>query len=106
MENRDKKALIWVTEAGVDLIRIHNFLEANAPLLTERVEKLIEETAEQLLTHPYLGKSMSDETGRRELKVRFGRGGYVIRYRLDLESEPKHIAILRIWHTREHREND
>lgn len=41
-------------------------------------------------------------SGYRELVVPFGRGAYVIRYRID--EDRKAVVIVRIWHGRELRD--
>ncbi len=43
----------------------------------------------------------ADKPGYRELIVPFGRGAYVIRYRIDYSRDT--VVIVRMWHGREHR---
>jgi plasmid stabilization system protein ParE len=50
---------------------------------------------------PYIGKPPKDHSIR-QIVVRFGRRGYVVRYRILPEGDT--IFVTRIWHGREARE--
>jgi len=61
--------------------------------------RAVREGAKQLQDYPEAGRSMGDRTGRRELFVTFGVGGYVLRYVLDEQT----VVVIRVWHAREKR---
>ncbi|QUS38938.1 type II toxin-antitoxin system RelE/ParE family toxin [Tardiphaga alba] len=52
-----------------------------------------------LQTFPHLGRQ-TQATGIRQINVKFGGSGYVIRYSVEPTSD---IVITRIWHAREAR---
>ena len=92
--------VIWLPEALEDMGRLRLFLEDKNASATVRMAKTILAGAELLRAFPERGKPMSDGTGRRELYLSFGAGAYVLRYKTD----GKVVAIIRVWHSREHRE--
>lgn len=59
------------------------------------------EAEELLKSFPCLGRPLADGSDRRELSLSFGAGSYVLRYMLEDEDT---IIILRVWHSREERE--
>jgi plasmid stabilization system protein ParE len=59
------------------------------------------EGAALLESFPYLGRSLDDETDRRDWPVNFGSGAYILRYRVDDDGV---VVILRVWHSREQRD--
>jgi plasmid stabilization system protein ParE len=61
---------------------------------------LILSGANRLATAPEIGRPMGDGTGRRELILPFGKGGYVLRY---IVEQPATAVIIRVWHDREGR---
>lgn len=91
--------ILWLPEALADLERLYDFVVERDPAAAERVIRTIEEGAERLGALPELGRSMGDETGRRELFLPFGAGAYVLRYRLQQDA----VVIIRVWHSREER---
>jgi len=84
--------------ALLDLRRLHDFLVAKSPRAALRAVEAIEQGIASLdqfpLRTPRLG---SPET--HELVVRFGRDGYVVRYRVRGDE----VVITRIFHGRERR---
>lgn len=92
----------WLAEALTDVARLHNFLHEKSPDAAARAAQAILEGANLLQDNPELGRLMPDETRRRELLVSFGVGGYVLRYRIDTASA---VVIIRVWHSRENRED-
>jgi plasmid stabilization system protein ParE len=61
----------------------------------------IDEGIEMLLESPYLGVEMAGRPEYRQLYVPFGKSAYVLRYRIDVDSNT--LVVVRIWHGRENR---
>lgn len=68
---------------------------------TRRAVKVILDGANLLASSPGMGRPMSDETSRREFFIPFAAGAYVLRY---MQKSPNSIVIIRVWHSREYRE--
>jgi plasmid stabilization system protein ParE len=91
--------LRWTQSARADLIRLHEFLVSlNVPSANRIIQSLVA-APKSLITFPRLGEPL-EEFKPREIR-RLIAGKYEIRYEL---REPE-IFILRIWHTRENRED-
>lgn len=97
--------LAYLPETNLDIDRLYTFLIENKASLKTADKALlrIKEGAEMLIMNPELGLSMNDGTDRRELPLSFGQHAYILRYIPDYDNNE--ILILRIWHTREDREN-
>jgi len=91
--------IIWLQQARQDIERLHSFLKKKNPLAAKKAIRAVRKGAKQLQDYPEAGRPMGDRTGRRELFVAFGIGGYVLRYMLD----EKTVVIIRVWHAREKR---
>ncbi len=91
--------LVWLPEARDDIQRLFDFLLERDPAAAERAVRTIQLGSMSLLEYPRVGRSLDDETGRRELFVPFGAGAYVIRY-VVLDEQ---IVVIRVWHSREKR---
>lgn len=91
----------WLPEALDDIARLHSFLREKSPEAAARATKAILQGANLLVASPGLGRAMPDDTQRRELFLPFASGAYVLRYRVE---EPDTAVIIRVWHSREHRE--
>lgn len=91
----------WLPEALAEIERLHAFLHEKNPDAASRAAKTILNGAALLMTTPEIGRPMPDETGRRELFLPFGSGAYVLRYKLENGSK---VIIIRVWHSRENRE--
>jgi plasmid stabilization system protein ParE len=92
--------IIWLPEALADVQRLFAFIEDKNPSAAARAAKTILNGANRLAEFPEFGHPLGDEMGRRELFVPFGAGCYVLRYILDDTA----VVILRVWHSKEHRE--
>lgn len=92
--------VIWLPEAIDDLERLRAFLMDKHPDAARQAAQVILKGADRLSDFPEIGPPMDDGTGRRELFEAFGRGGYVLRYRIDGDS----VVIVRVWHAKEQRE--
>lgn len=97
--SKSKTSLIWSPAAQRDVERLHDFIRAENPEAAIRSIQSIRDGALSLASFPFLGKRLEGRQDR-EFFVPFGKGGYIVRYRLD-GSIP---VILRIWHTFENRE--
>ena len=84
-------------EAFNDLERFDIWLTARVPQIAIEVSDLLEEAMGSLSDYPFRGRPI--DASLRELTVRFGRDGYIIRYEVS-ESE---VMVTRIWHSLEDR---
>jgi plasmid stabilization system protein ParE len=89
----------WLPEALRDIERLYRFLDEKNPLAARNAVLCIQAAAKQLEAFPEIGKPMGD--GRREIFAAFGAGAYVLRYRL----QDGHPIVIRVWHSREWRED-
>ena len=94
--------VVSLPEAVEDMSRLRLFLEDKSPSAAARLAKTILEGVALLRDFLERGKPLNDGTNRRELYLPFGVGAYVLRYRTDGNL----VAIIRVWHSREHRENE
>ncbi|MBW3568760.1 type II toxin-antitoxin system RelE/ParE family toxin [Candidatus Parcubacteria bacterium] len=92
-------AVRWLPEALDDIERLYTFLYDKSPEAAPQAANAILKAADLLQANPHIGRSMPDETGRRELFVAFGAGAYVLRYKLSGSD----AIIIRVWHNRENR---
>ncbi len=70
------------------------------PAAARRAAETITEGAKLLIEHPAIGKRVEGRDDR-ELSIPFGQRGYVLRYRQDGQT----VAVLRVWHSLEKRED-
>lgn len=89
----------WLPEALDDLQRLHAFIEQYNPDAAKRAVTTLIDAVDALADFPEKGKPWDVDLNIRELPVRFGARGYVIRYRY----VDGVIVIVRAWHTLEHR---
>ena len=79
---------------------MRSFLEGTSPDAAQRAMAAILSAIERLTEFPELGMSTGD-ADIRQIVIRFGASGYIVRYARMAES--KDILITRIWHGREAR---
>ncbi|WP_282609081.1 type II toxin-antitoxin system RelE/ParE family toxin [Pelagibius sp. Alg239-R121] len=89
----------WLPEALDGLKRLHAFIDPHSPQAAVRAIKTLVAAAESLAALPDLGRPWDLDTDFRELPVRFGARGYVIRYR-NFEDQ---VFVVRVWHALEDR---
>lgn len=94
--------LVFSPVALADLKRLYRFLEQNHPSALKRAAARLKSTFALLQRFPHAGYALDHLYPFRELLVPFGKGHYVIRYRL---SEQK-INVVHLWHSREDRWSD
>jgi plasmid stabilization system protein ParE len=86
--------------ARADLDRLRQFLESHDEGLSRRAVDILFAAAHSLADLAERGRPAA-KPGYRELIVPFGRGAYVIRYRIDHRRDT--VVITRLWHGREQR---
>jgi len=90
--------LVWLDSAVEDLFRLRDFLAKENNAVSKRVASLIKESVNRLSEFPLVGRPVADLPDYRDLLIRFGAGGYVVRYRVYADS-------VYIVHMRHYREN-
>jgi len=92
--------ILFLNRARADLDRLRDFLAPHGDTLSARAVDTLFAAASSLADQPERGRPAA-RTGYRELIVPFGRGAYVIRYRVDPRRNA--VVIARLWHGREQR---
>lgn len=87
-------------DAALDVERLRTFLDQIDPDAARRALALIWTAIERLQEFPAMGMPTED-AGIRQIVIRFGASGYIVRY--NVLAETKDIVITRIWHGREAR---
>ncbi|KKX29540.1 type II toxin-antitoxin system RelE/ParE family toxin [Rhizobium sp. LC145] len=87
----------WTAKAVSDLDRLHEFLAAVNPPAAARVLNALVSAPKRLIGHPRLGEKL-EEFSPREVR-RLLIADYELRYEIQQDI----IFLLRIWHTRENR---
>jgi plasmid stabilization system protein ParE len=87
-------------DAVEDVQRLRTFLDQKNPGAARRALTVIWTAIERLQEFPHLGM-LTEDADIRQIVVRFGSSGYVVRYAV--LSEDDNILITRIWHGREAR---
>lgn len=83
--------------ASRDLVRLNDFLEQKSPSAARKASQAISAGLRSLSDVAERGRPVGG--GVRELRIRFGRDGYVARYRVGAGF----VTITRIFHIRERR---
>ena len=89
--------LVWLDSAVNDLVRLREFIAKENLDAAKRAAEAIKEAARHLQDTPLIGKPVQDLHPHRDLLIRFGAAGYVMRYRIHLDL----IYIINIRHYRE-----
>jgi len=89
--------LIWLDSAVNDVVRLREFIIKANPDAAKRAASAIKDAANCLIETPSIGKPVKELIEYRDLLTRFGAGGYVIRYRVYLDT----IYIVHVRHYRE-----
>jgi len=93
--------IFYSSGAVSDINRVRNFLEIRNPQAAIRALRAIRLALAHVEAMPHIGKPTKDPDIR-QITVRFGRYGYIVRYRI--LSPDQAIFVTRIWHGREARE--
>jgi addiction module RelE/StbE family toxin len=89
--------IVWLDGAMKDLKRLRDFIDQHNPEAAKRAAKTIVESTSKLTEFPLLGKVINELPDYRDLFIRFGAAGYVLRYRV----EENIVYIVNIKHYRE-----
>ncbi len=89
----------WLPEALDDLKRLHAFIEPHSRKAAQNAVGILIEAVDGLTRFPEKGRPWGAEMDFRELPVRFGARGYVVRYR-HIGNE---VIVVRVWHALEDR---
>jgi plasmid stabilization system protein ParE len=92
--------IVLSPDALADVERLRTFLDEADPGAARRAMAVILVAVERLQEFPDLGMATSD-VDIRQIVVRFGASGYVVRY--SVLAETGDIFVTRIWHGREAR---
>jgi plasmid stabilization system protein ParE len=88
--------VIWLPVALNDLNKQFEFLNEINPDVASRATRAILTAGASLANFPERGKAIP-ETDQRKLRVSFGKYGYLLYYRVEIEQ----VFILRVHHGRE-----
>lgn len=93
--------IVWLPGAAQDVVRLREFIRKENPQAAKKAGQRILTAVNLLVRNPEAGMPCQDEGCEmfKDLYAPFGKGGYTIRYRLDLHN----ILITRVWHSREER---
>lgn len=89
--------LVWLDSALNDLVRVRSFIAEGNKEAAKRAADTIKNGVQKLIEFPEIGKPVEDLPEYRDLFIRFGIRGYILRYRLHANS----IYIIHIRHVRE-----
>ena len=89
----------WLPDSLDDLKRLYTFIEPHSSQAALRAVNALVQAADSLMEFPEKGRPWDLEMDFRELPVRFGARGYVIRYRYYNDE----VIIVRVWHALEDR---
>lgn len=89
----------WSPAAKTDLERLYTFIAEHSADAAQRAMNTLVNAADMLADYPEKGRPWEHDSQSRELLVRFGSRGYVLRYRYKDDV----IFIARVWHAREQR---
>ncbi len=91
-------ALRFSQDSIHDLQRLQEFLRGKSPEAAQRAQQALLQAIHSLPRMPQAHRPVPDMPGHRELIIKFGAQGYVVRYHYLLGSE---IVVLRMRHQRE-----
>lgn len=76
------RKIIWLDSAVDDLVRLREFVASNNPSAAKKAAETIKQAVAKLEELPSAGKPVVDLPEYRDLFIRFGAAGYVMRYRV------------------------
>jgi plasmid stabilization system protein ParE len=92
--------ILFAPEAVSDIERVRHFLDVRNPKAARRALRTIWTALELLQDIPELGRPTEDD-GIRQIVIRFGGAGYIVRY--TVLPDGNDILVLHLWHGREAR---
>lgn len=90
--------VVWLDSAVDDVVRLRAFIQQHNPTAAAKAAQRLIEAAKLLEAHPNLGKPVDTLPSYRDLGIRFGASGYVLRYRI-------HDDVVYVAHIRHYRES-
>ena len=96
--------LVFLPEAVEDIDRLYDFLIEKNPVSAQKAMLAIDEGIRLLSDNPAIGVPMDDRPHYHQLFIPFGKSAYVLRYRIHIETDT--LAVVRVWHGKEHRNDD
>ena len=91
--------LVWLDSAVDDVVRFKKFIARENPGAAKRAATAIKNTAQRLTELPESGKPVKEPLHYRDISIRFGAGGYILRYRVYQDT-------IYMVHVRHYRESD
>lgn len=91
--------IVFSPVARDNINRLYHFIEQKNPSALGKAALRLKQVFRLLQKYPNAGYSLDHLPPFRELLVPFGKGNYVIRYRI----EKKRLAVVHLWHSREDR---
>ncbi|MCK4870989.1 MAG: type II toxin-antitoxin system RelE/ParE family toxin [Gammaproteobacteria bacterium] len=91
------RKLIWLDSVVNDIVRLREFIEQHNPLAAKKAALAIKDAANKFIELPSIGKPVMDLPDYRDLNIRFGAAGYVMRYRIYQND----VYVVHIRHYRE-----
>ena|SRR3989338_119479 len=91
------RRIIWLDSAVDDIVRLREFVAANNQKSAKKAAQALKKAAQKLEGLPNTGKPVADLPDYRDLFIRFGAAGYVMRYRVYQDD----VYIVHIRHYRE-----
>jgi len=91
------RKIIWLDSAVNDIVRLREFIAVKNAVATKKAAETLKQATNKLVQTPLIGKPDTNLPEYRDLYIRFGAAGYVLRYRVYYEK----IYIVSIRHYRE-----
>ena len=91
------REITWLPDASKDVARLRDFLKSKNPVAAQRAARRILEGVLILQDNPGAGMPVEELIDYRDLRLAFGSGEYIIRYR----EETHRIVIVRVRHSKE-----
>ncbi len=91
------REIIWLDSAVNDVVRLRKFIAKENPNAAKKAAEAIKDAVQHLVKTPSIGKPVNNLPQYRDLFTRFGAGGYIVRYRVHVET----VYIVHIRHYRE-----
>ena len=74
--------VVWLDSAVDDLVRLREFIAKHNPAAANKAAQKIIETTKTLAEYPEIGKPAKELPPYRDLNIKFGQRGYILRYRI------------------------
>lgn len=74
--------IIWLDSAVNDIVRLRKFVAANNPEAAKKAAQIIKNATKKLEGLPNIGRPVANLPDYRDLLIKFGAAGYVMRYRI------------------------